>query len=72
MAGPLDIPFENLSKEALIGVISDYVLREGTDYGHQEWELSSKIEQVLTKIKAGEAKVVFDPKTETCSIVACF
>ncbi len=65
----MNIPYQKLSKEALYGILSEFVLREGTDYGHKDWLLAEKIEQVLRKVKAGEAYIVFDPKTETCSIV---
>ena len=60
---------DRLSREALLGVIDDFILREGTDYGHGEPSLEEKRAAVIRQLKKGEAHVVFDAKTETCSIV---
>jgi uncharacterized protein YheU (UPF0270 family) len=65
---PVEIPVEQLSADALRGVIDDFVLREGTDYGLVEVSLERKREQVLAQLKSGKARVLFDPRTETCTI----
>ncbi len=65
----LIIPFNELSPEALQGVIQEYVTRDGTDYGESEIPLNTKALQVLNQLQAGKAVIVFDPKTETCNIV---
>ena len=36
---PVPIPFQDLSADALRGVIESFVLREGTDYGAHEYSL---------------------------------
>ena len=66
---PIEIPFRELSAEALAGVIESFVLREGTDYGAREFSLSEKTAQVLRQLERGEAKIMFDPEGETVSIV---
>lgn len=66
---PVEIPFERLEESALDGIINDFVLREGTDYGSTEYSLETKIEQVKNALKKGSAKVFFDPHTETCTIL---
>lgn len=63
------VPTDRLSEEALLGVIDDFILREGTDYGWEETEHSAKRAQVMALLSAGKAQVVFDPRTETTSIV---
>ena len=63
------IPLTSLSDETLVGIIEDFVLREGTDYGDQEFTLADKIMQVRELLVSGKAHVVFDPTTETCSII---
>ncbi len=63
------IPYRRLSSEALRGVIEDYVLREGTDYGHHEYSLDQKVEKVRVQLEKGTASVSYDEETETCSIV---
>ena len=69
LANSLIIPFQDLSSEALRGVLEEFVTREGTDYGEAEIGLETKIKQVLNQLHAGKAVIVFDQKTETCNIV---
>jgi uncharacterized protein len=64
----VEIPIKALSPEALSGVIDDYVLREGTNYGPVEVSLETKRAQVLAQLHSGTAILVFDPATETCTI----
>jgi uncharacterized protein YheU (UPF0270 family) len=64
----VDVPIEALSPEALLGVVDDYVLREGTEYGSADVSLERKREQVMKQLQAGEAIIVFDEATETCTI----
>jgi uncharacterized protein len=68
MAG-LIIPFNELSKEALQGVIQEFVTRDGTDYGEAEIPLDTKVGQVRNQLHSGKAVIVFDQKTQTCNIV---
>ncbi|MDY0220531.1 MAG: YheU family protein [Desulfobacterium sp.] len=63
------IPYEQLSPEALRGVIEEFVTRDGTDYGEKEVPIETKITQVMEKIKAGKGVIVFDGKSETCNIL---
>lgn len=65
----IEIPIDQLSPEALLGVIDDYVLREGTEYGAAEVTLEQKREQLLSQLRSGKALVVFDASTETCTLV---
>lgn len=65
----LKIPHDQLSPEALHGLIEEFVTRDGTDYGEVEIPLETKISQVLNKLGSGNAVIVFDPKTETCTIL---
>lgn len=66
---PVEIPLDQLSDEALLGVIDDFVLREGTDYGASETTLPQKREQIMRQLKSGRACLVFDERTETCTIL---
>jgi uncharacterized protein len=63
------IPFEKLSKEALNGVIDEFVTRDGTDYGLVEIDLEQKIEMVLRQLKKGDVFIVYDETTMTTNIV---
>jgi uncharacterized protein YheU (UPF0270 family) len=57
-----------LSEDALLGLIEEYITREGTDYGLQELSLEQKVGQVKWQLSSGRAVIVFDPVTESCSI----
>ena len=65
----MEIPHRELSQEALRGVVESFVLREGTDYGPRDYSLEEKITEVMRQLDRGEAAIVFDPDTETVSIV---
>ena len=67
---PLVIPHAELSAEALRGVIESFVLREGTDYGDRDVDFETKIAQVRRQLDRGEARILFDPETESIDIVA--
>jgi hypothetical protein len=66
----LIVPFNELSPEALQGVIEEFVTRDGTDYGERKIPLDTKIQQVMNQLHAGNVLIVFDQKTETCNIVS--
>jgi uncharacterized protein len=68
MAG-LTIPYQELSPEALRGVIEEFVTRAGTDYGEREMPFETKVQQVMNQLQSGKAVIVFDQKTETCNII---
>jgi uncharacterized protein YheU (UPF0270 family) len=63
------VPAEALSDAALQGVIEEFILRYGTDYGANEVPHDTKIEQVRKQISKGDIKVVFDPNTESVTLM---
>ena len=65
----MEIAYTELSTEALRGVIEEFVSREGTDYGHLDYSFEDKIEQVISQLKKGEVKLVFDSESERCNLV---
>jgi uncharacterized protein YheU (UPF0270 family) len=66
---PVVVPYAELSADLLHAVIESFVLREGTDYGEKEFSLEDKVARVVTQLKKGEAKIVFDPESESITIV---
>jgi uncharacterized protein YheU (UPF0270 family) len=66
---PMEVPREALSEEALLGIIESFILREGTDYGAEEVSLGAKIHQIEKQLEKGDIKVVFDPTTESVSLI---
>ena len=67
---PVEVPYTALSPEALRGVIEAFVLREGTDYGEREYSLEHKCEAVLAQLQRGEARIFYDPETESVTLEA--
>lgn len=63
------IPLGELSSEALEGVIEEFVMREGTDYGHRDYSLDEKRTRVLRALESGAAVITFEPDTGSTSIV---
>ena len=66
---PVEVPLDALAPETLTALIESFIAREGTDYGAVERSLASKVADVRRQLERGEAKVVFDPQTETVTIV---
>ena len=69
----MKIPYRELSAEALTGVIDDYVLREGTDYGDfaegtDAHSLPAKRAAVQRALETGAAELWFDDSTQTTTI----
>jgi uncharacterized protein len=66
---PVEVPRDQLSPEALRGVVESFVLREGTDYGEREVPFEVKVAEVLRQLERGEARVLYDPVSESVDIV---
>jgi len=65
----LEIPYTELSEEALRGVIEEFISREGTEYGAREYSMEEKVEQVRRQLLAGEVKLFFDADSQSCNLV---
>lgn len=66
---PVRIPLSSLSDEALEGIIKDFILREGTDYGMEEFSLEDKIHHVRLMLESERAAIYFDALSQTCTLV---
>ncbi|CAH9064534.1 hypothetical protein PSECIP111951_03376 [Pseudoalteromonas holothuriae] len=64
------IPYQQLNQATLENLIEHYVLREGTDYGEQEFSTEAKIEHVKSQLKNGDALIVFSELHESVNIVS--
>ena len=63
------VPYGDLAADLLRAVVESFVLREGTDYGERELSLEEKVARVIAQLKRGDAQIVFDPESESVSIV---
>lgn len=68
-AEPVQVPPDLLAAEVLRGIAEAFVLREGTDYGAREFTHEEKVEQVLAAIGRGEARIFFDPRTSSVTLL---
>jgi len=66
---PVEVPHTALAENLLRAVIESFVLREGTDYGERELALEVKVSRVLRQLERGEARIIFDPSTDSVDIV---
>jgi uncharacterized protein YheU (UPF0270 family) len=69
MADYIRVPHTALSQAALQGLIEEFITREGTDYGEREHSLEEKRASVQRQIERGEAVILFDPDSETTTLV---
>ena len=60
---------DDLSADALRGVVEEFVTRDGTDYGAVERSVAEKVAEVLGQLRSGQARLVFDLETQTANIV---
>jgi uncharacterized protein YheU (UPF0270 family) len=64
------VPHRELSREALMGVIEQFVTRDGPDPGHTDTPLERKIAQVLDALDRGKAFLAFDATLNSCNILS--
>ena len=64
----MEIPYEQLAPETLIKLIESFILREGTDYGHGEHSLDSKVRQVQAQLRRGDVRIFFNPEDESINL----
>lgn len=66
----LIIPYQQLSTEALQGLLEEVASRDGTDYGAVELSLEAKIAQLMQGLQTGRVLISFDHETESCQIIS--
>lgn len=64
------IPYTDISDDTLNNLIEYFVLREGTDYGEQEVELSQKVAMVKRQLKTGDVLIVFSELHESINLIS--
>ncbi|HTY94713.1 MAG TPA: YheU family protein [Steroidobacteraceae bacterium] len=64
----VEVPPEALDPATLQALVESFVLREGTDYGVREVSLAVKVSQVMQQLRRRQARIVFDPVTESVDI----
>jgi len=64
----INVPPQSLSPDVLRGVVENFVLREGTEYGERDFGLEEKCRAVERQLACGDAEIWFDPETRTTDI----
>ncbi|MEH6470217.1 MAG: YheU family protein [Halopseudomonas sp.] len=65
----MKIPYDQLSPDALQGLIEEFVGREGTDYGDQEYSMQDKVDQVRQQLERGKVVICYDSYLQSFTIV---
>ncbi len=65
----VEVPCDALPPATLRAVVEEFITRAATDYGAHEKTLEEKIGDVMRQLQRGEAKVIFDPESNTVNIV---
>jgi uncharacterized protein len=66
---PVEVPHTALSPDVLERLVESFVLREGTDYGEREFTHAQKVAQVIAQLERGEARILYDPETESVTLL---
>ena len=64
------IDHQALEKETLINLLSEIVLREGTDYGTQMMSHDAKVSALCNKLNAGTATLIFLEEENYCDVIS--
>ena len=70
MADFVAVPLERLPEGTLQHLLEEFCSRDGTDYGASETPLAARVEQLHARLRAGDARLLFDAASEQWDIVA--
>lgn len=62
----IEIPYDQLSEDALRGVLEEYATRGGYE---SDMSLDGRVKELEQRLKAGKAKIMFSPKEGTTNLV---
>ncbi len=65
----ITIEHRMLAPETLDNLLSQFVLREGTDYGIEEISFEVKKKKLLQRLQNGEANIIYDSNADECDIL---
>ena len=60
---------QQLSTEALNGIIEEFIMREGTDYGELEVSLQTKKDQLVQQLQQNKIVLVYSELHETVNLM---
>lgn len=63
------VPWQQISPDALNGIIEEFVMREGTDYGESEISFDEKKLDVKNQLQDGRIVLVYSELHETVNLM---
>ena len=63
------VPYDALDRDTLRTLITEFIMREGTDYGSVEVTLALKIEHVMRQLRSGSVAITYCAKSETTTLI---
>ncbi len=61
----MEIPFRQLTPEALQGLLEEIASRDGTELT----PVADKVKELKSALEAGRLRLVFDADSETCTVI---
>jgi hypothetical protein len=65
----VEVPYDQLADETLDRLLADVALRDDTDYGDAPVPLARRVALAREALRRGELVVVFDPRSETATVL---
>tara|TARA_R110002110_G_scaffold383245_4_gene594652 strand:+ start:14307 stop:14540 length:234 start_codon:yes stop_codon:yes gene_type:complete len=65
----IDIPYQQIPEETLRRMLEEFVTREGTNYGEQEFTLPELVAQVKLQLETKKAVIQYDDESQSCHII---
>lgn len=65
----IEVPSDAIDPDTLYRLVEEFVTREGTDYGQQEFDLDTKVQQILAGLKRRQWLIIVDTAMQNTHIV---
>ncbi len=67
----IEIPLERIDSGTLRKMVEEFVTREWSELTDADVSLDAKVDQVLSQLHNGQARVVYDALSQSCNLVPC-
>jgi hypothetical protein len=64
----MEIPYKKLAPSVLRAVIEEFVTREGTEYGVNDFSIDSKVARVTRQLEEGLIYLSYDSESDSCHL----
>jgi len=65
----IEVPYQDISPDALQGLLEDFVTRQGYDTAETELSLEDLANQVRQQLVLGQLSIVYDAVTESVTVL---